>query len=99
MRQGDPSRLKGEFAKRQRRQVFGLLPFVALLVFLSLRGFGASDAPFGIDLTGWKIGFGVYIAGYLLFTYTNWRCPACGALLGRILSFIRSCSKCGAALV
>ena len=41
--------------------------------------------------------FIVAFIGLLIFSLTNWRCPACNKYLGKALN-PRICSKCGVAL-
>jgi hypothetical protein len=39
----------------------------------------------------------VVVAAALVFSFRNWRCPACNAYLGRTMN-PRHCQNCGAAL-
>lgn len=38
------------------------------------------------------------LAGIGVFTYRNWRCPKCGAYLGRNPMYYGKCPRCGTAL-
>ena len=86
------SGFKQEFAKKRQRQF--LVGGLTVLAFLSLvllqRNGMVTGAPLAL----------VWIAGVavaVLFSWQNWRCPACGKYLGRSgnLAF---CPRCGVAL-
>jgi hypothetical protein len=91
---------KREFALRRKRQLMVAIPFVLVIVgFAVFARFaeGGGDRLGGVSLGVFFAFFFTLIAGVLMFSFRNWRCPACGRYLGRGMS-PRFCSKCGVAL-
>ena len=89
--------IKRQFAARRRRQFALLVPTVLLIVFgLAMRA-GVDFHRYGID-RAWAgpVFFGLVVAA-LVFSFVNWRCPACNAYLGRSLG-PHFCPSCGAEL-
>lgn len=86
-----------EFARRRTRQLIALVPVliaIALLFWFD-RHRGASIA--GINPDAMPIVPFAFVAGVVLFSLFNWRCPACSGHLGRGWN-PRYCPKCGASL-
>ncbi len=88
---------KATFALRRRRQLISIVPTVLLAFFL-----GATDGRRGATFAGVPQSYVLCaalagIAGLVLFSFRNWRCPACDRYLGRAMnpSF---CSRCGVPL-
>lgn len=86
-----------EFRRRKARQVYAIILAVFLLISLVWKmghpGFflGELSRP---TVSLLEI---IVIAGFLLFSTVNWRCPACGRYLGPDID-PRGCRKCGAKL-
>ena len=83
---------KAEFAKRQKRQlaVAGII-FAGAISMMILRHRSPLESPVGLVLL---IGA---MAAILIFSFQNWRCPACEKYLGKG-GFPRFCPRCGVAL-
>ena len=88
---------KAAFALRRRNQTLVSVPFFVVLVVLAFtRG---SDAVGRLTNTT-AILYGLLFAGVigvLVFSFRNWRCPACNRYLGRTFN-PRHCVGCGAQL-
>lgn len=86
-----------EFRRRRKRQLSVSLPF--LLIFIAslwLRDH-PEQTPLGMTGNSFVVVFLAAIAGILIFSFKNWRCPACDGYLGK--GFNPSfCPKCGAQL-
>ena len=85
------------FALRRRRQMIAIVPTVLLAVLI-----GATDEQSGTTLGGIRLAYLLPvalagIAGILLFSFKNWRCPACSRYLGKTMS-PSFCSRCGVPL-
>ena len=88
---------KATYTLRRRRQLISIVPTV-LLAFL----LGASDGRHGSTFAAIPQSYLLVIAlaglaGLVLFSFRNWRCPACDRYLGKAMnpSF---CSRCGVPL-
>ena len=91
---------KREFSLRRRRQIWVAFPSVVLMVgFALLARTGQADGEnlMGVPLPVWAAAFISLVLGVLLFSFRNWRCPACDRYLGREMGH-RFCPKCGVAL-
>ncbi|MEJ2200131.1 MAG: hypothetical protein P8X63_03825 [Desulfuromonadaceae bacterium] len=94
-----------EFKKRKIRQwlitVFGLAWFVALGMLVIWSGIpvkeqgGMGPTPVGYVVT--VVFVMLFIAPIMFLTHKNWRCPSCGATLGRSIN-PKKCPGCGQAL-
>jgi hypothetical protein len=89
------AQFKQEFAVRRKRQMILAVPLVVLvlLAILSDRGGGAI---FGIPRQTIGMGFFIFVVGALMFSFRNWRCPACDRYLGK--GTPSYCPKCGVEL-
>jgi hypothetical protein len=88
------------FALRRKRQMMVAIPFVLVIVgFAAFARVGEADGEKlgGVPFLIWIGLFFVLIASVLVFSFRNWRCPACDRYLGREMG-PRFCSKCGVAL-
>lgn len=83
-----------EFARRKARQWSLVIPIGA--VFLALQW--AKRHPDGSWMTLLVPAAVVVALGSAWFSYRNWRCPACGAYLGKYAWMQRRCPKCHTAL-
>ena len=86
------------YAQRRRRQYLLVVPMVAALVALTFGADHASDTVLGLSRQIYVPLVFAGVAGALVFSYRNWRCPACNKYLGRSL-FHRHCPNCGVGLV
>jgi len=89
---------KAEFAKRRRKQILVAIPFgIVLLFVLVARNSGEFLARLPVPPTAVAIGFMAIVLAALGFSFSNWRCPACNAYLGRSLG-PHFCPRCGVEL-
>jgi len=51
----------------------------------------------GVSAVIWGPVLAVFVVGALVFSFKNWRCPACNGYLGKAFN-PRYCSKCGVEL-
>jgi hypothetical protein len=88
---------KQQFAARRKRQLILTVPMIlAVIPALALRDSGPR-VILGIPSIVWGAAFLVLVAGALIFSFRNWRCPACDRYLGRKLN-PKFCSNCGVVL-
>jgi hypothetical protein len=86
-----------QFARRRKRQILLAIPLIAAIVGLAVLGESEGEALFGLPPTIWGPAFFLLVVGALIFSFRNWRCPACDRYLGKQMS-PTFCSKCGVAL-
>lgn len=91
------SEFKEAFAQRRRKQIWVaalIIPMVLLVVFSEDRGAGTvlgySSEVFGPI-------FLAAVAIAVVFSFRNWRCPACNKYLGRAMN-PKFCQNCGVEL-
>ena len=83
---------KAEFARRQKRQIaVAAIIFAGAISLMILRNRSPVTSPVGFVL------FVGAFAAILIFSFQNWRCPACEKYLGKG-GFPRFCPRCGVAL-
>lgn len=89
--------IRAEYAKRRSRQLKVSIPVVVLiLLVVSLEKSGGAILTFvSISTLTWFI-FALIIA-VAIFSYKNWRCPACNQYLGKGIDK-KFCDKCGVSL-
>ena len=87
---------RSEFAKRRKRQLLMLIPLIAVFLLFGTVDEATGATPIGPAAIILPLAF-VIILGILVFSFTNWRCPACNKYLGKGIS-PRFCSKCGVPL-
>jgi hypothetical protein len=87
---------RSEFAKRRKRQFLVLIPVLAVFVLFVTVDETTGATPIGPAAIVLPLAF-VIILGILVFSFTNWRCPACSKYLGKGIS-PKFCSKCGVPL-
>jgi hypothetical protein len=96
--QGPKPEIIAEFKNRRKRQIIAVIPAVVaigpIVVF--------SDAPTTRTMLGIPAAVALPIAfallvGVLIFSFRNWRCPACRGYLGKAMN-PRFCQKCGVQL-
>ncbi|MGC8774745.1 MAG: hypothetical protein ACP5R6_05750 [Chlorobaculum sp.] len=88
---------KNEFASRRRNQIV-----VSGLLFILMIPYVTADKSTGLVLGTYPVAmfmplFFVVVIGALVFSFKNWRCPACDKYLGRSMN-PHFCWKCGIAL-
>lgn len=86
-----------EFGRRRARQLAAVVAVIFLMISL-LWKMGHPGVLLGelsrSTVTALEV---ILIAGFVLFSSLNWRCPACGRYLGADIN-PRGCRKCGARL-
>ena len=96
MAKRDEKEIIQEYRTRQSRQLI----VIAVALFLVLLGAVLHKRPdlFGTIQPNMLFGLqAISIAGFLGYTFVNWRCPACEKRLGSNIHRQR-CGKCGARL-
>lgn len=88
---------KSQFAARRKRQIILAVPLVAAMIAMAVAGDSDRQDFFGISIAVWVTAFLAFVAGALIFSFRNWRCPASDRYLGKQMS-LRFCSKCGVVL-
>lgn len=91
--EGQKMDFRKSFAERRRRQMMISVPvFLVILgvVLMQKRGEGF----FGIEAGSLVTFLFLAIAGAIVFSLWNWRCPACRRYLGKQMS-PKYCSGCG----
>jgi hypothetical protein len=97
MDQPPEDRFRHDFYNRRLRQVLLLIPFgPAVWIFMWMTR-GGPDEWLGIERGAWIGASLLIVFACALFSLVNWRCPACGAYLGKRFS-PRFCASCGARL-
>lgn len=86
-----------QFAARQGRQRYLAVPLGALLVLLYFSSDKDAGTVFGQSLTIVAPLFAAVLIGTAVFSWWNWRCPACDRYLGRSATK-KTCGKCGVVL-
>ncbi len=81
------------FEKKKRQQWLLGIPIGLVLLLFSWQKVHPSGI--GIFVSLFAV---VIVAGVCLFTYRNWRCPKCGAYLGKYAWQAGVCPNCGTAL-
>lgn len=81
------------FREKKRKQWLLGIPTGLVFVFI----YWNRAHPSGAELVLMPVAF-VVIAWVCIFSYRNWRCPKCGAYLGKYAWQAGVCPKCGTAL-
>ena len=83
---------KTEFARRQKRQIaVAAVIFLGVISMMIMRDRSPIASPVGLTMF-----IGAFVA-ILIFSFQNWRCPACQKYLGKG-GFPRFCPRCGVPL-
>lgn len=85
------------FTRRRRAQLLAAPPVVALLMLIVLTHEPSGTTLLGLPLSVAAMLAALATAAVVLFSFFNWRCPACGHYLGNGFN-PHFCSKCGAPL-
>ncbi|NTV66985.1 MAG: hypothetical protein HGB06_04760 [Chlorobaculum sp.] len=88
---------KREFASRRLKQILITGPVVVLMIFFSMASEGKITFLNSCTLSLLMPVFLFMVIGVLVFSLTNWRCPACNSYLGKLMN-PRYCPKCGIGL-
>lgn len=90
---------KHQFAARRKRQIILFVLLVLAVIGVVLVGDSQehSHRMFRVSPVIIIFPFFLFVAGALIFSFRNWRCPACDGYLGKQMS-PRFCAKCGIAL-
>ena len=88
---------KTQFAARRKRQIILAVPLIGAIIAVALVGDTDQQELLGLPSAAWGVGFFVLVAGALIFSFRNWRCPACDRYLGKQMN-PKFCSKCGVVL-
>jgi len=91
------SEFKRLFSKRRRRQLLLAVPLVPAFIAVAVQRDSATPEIFGVPPSIYGPAFFVLVIAALIFSFLNWRCPACNGYLGKAFS-PRFCAKCGAVL-
>jgi hypothetical protein len=88
---------KDAFAERRKRQWIVSIPFALLLFAFAFAQDRTSGAILGVppEITGPILIGSVLVL--VVFSFRNWRCPACNKYLGRAIH-PKFCQNCGVAL-
>lgn len=88
---------KQQFAIRRKRQLILAAVLVPVIVAVAVADDAFDRGLFGVRPGILIGGFMVLVAGALILSFRNWRCPACDRYLGKQMS-PRFCAKCGVGL-
>lgn len=86
------------FKERRNRQWIVTVPMVVLVFGLIWFRDHPGQALMGVGANAFAPVFLVALAAVTIFTFRNWRCPACNGYLGKAIS-PKFCPKCGAQLI
>ena len=95
--EGQKASFKREFAARRTRQLILAVPLVAIFIGFAVLNDERKGAVLGLPAEVLAPAFLVFVGAALVFSFRNWRCPACDKYLGKGMS-LRFCPKCGVAL-
>ena len=83
-----------QFAVRRKRQIILAIPLFLAIIGVAVAGDSLDRGLFGLP-PGILLGaFLILVVGALVFSFRNWRCPACDGYLGKQMN-PKFCSKCG----
>jgi len=88
---------KQEFATRRKRQIILAVPLVAIILGFAVFADERNNAVLGIPVDVAGPVLLVLVGAAVVFSFRNWRCPACDKYLGKGLG-PRFCPKCGVPL-
>lgn len=91
------SEVVAEFKKRKTRQLIATAPFMLALFSMFMLEDAGPEGLFGIPSSVMVPIFIIFAIGIFIFSFSNWRCPACNSYLGKAMS-PKFCQKCGAKL-
>ena len=94
---GQKALFKTTFAARRRKQRFLAVPLIAIFIVFAVFRDRKQSELFGLSAAIWGPMFLILVAGAVIFSFVNWKCPACNKYLGKNTNPI-FCSKCGVEL-
>lgn len=94
---GQKAQFKITFAARRRKQRLLAVPLIALFIGFAVVRDRNQGELFGFSVAVWGPIFVLLVAGAVIFSFVNWKCPACNRYLGKSAN-PTFCSKCGVAL-
>ena len=93
----EKSEFKREFLRRRRSQLVLAAVLAPIIVAAVMYQRGVAGTILGVSA---HVAGSIFLAlavGALLFSFRNWRCPACSKYLGRTIN-PRHCPNCGVEL-
>jgi hypothetical protein len=91
------AKFRRSFAARRRRQLYVVTPFLVLIVAVAALADEHTQAVLGVSPRVWVPPLFAALAGAAVYSFFNWRCPACNKYLGKQWNPL-FCSKCGVPL-
>jgi len=88
---------KAQYALRKRRQLMVTLPLIVVVIAVAVADTSGGSLFGAFPAAAFLPVFLIIVFAVLIFSFRNWRCPACNKYLGKSLS-LRFCPKCGIAL-
>jgi hypothetical protein len=88
---------RSQFATKRRRQLMIAIPIIILLIPLIMADETSELVLGSIPIYAYAGIIIVLAIGCVIFSFKNWRCPACDKYLGKTIN-PRFCSKCGVEL-
>ena len=82
------------YGERRKRQLMVSLPVIAMAFAVGLTEDRGSDAILGLPANLVGPLFLALVLAVLVFSFRNWRCPACEKYLGRSFN-PKHCQNCG----
>ena len=90
-------RASQEFSRRKTRQLLAVIPVIFAIVVFWIQQDNPRASIWGLPSALARSLAMTLMGGALVFSFLNWRCPACGRYLGKTLN-PRFCSGCGVQL-
>jgi len=88
---------RAAFSTRRKRQLAASVPLIGIVIAFAFMENRADGTVFGLPLGIAGPVFFAIVAGGLIFSLRNWRCPACNKYLGRSFN-PKHCQNCGVQL-
>jgi hypothetical protein len=88
---------KTMFARRRRHQLAVAVPVTIAIVAAIFGDEPGAGSVYGLPAAIWAPVLLVVVGTALIFSFRNWRCPACNRYLGRGLN-PKFCPRCGVQL-
>ena len=85
------------YAKRRTRQLVVAAVLVPLVIAMAVSDNKEAGTVFGVSAAVGGPAFFAVMLVAVVFSFRNWRCPACSSYLGRAFN-PRHCSNCGVEL-
>ena len=92
--EGQKVQFKSMFAARRLKQRVLTALLIGLFIGFAALGDRNQDEVLGYSAAIWAPMFFLIVAGAVIFSFINWKCPACNKYLGKNTN-PRYCSKCG----